>query len=243
MRVPKALLIDLDDTLICFDGVSRESWTEACEEVAGGRVPVDPLLYEINRYADWYWSDPDRHRTGRNDLEATRRLVVREALENLNAPDDRLGDEIGDTYTRLRDDKIFLFPGIHQALDELKHRGLPLCLVTNGEAHVQREKIERFSLEHHFDGILIEGELGYGKPDKRVFERALAVVGTNAADTWVIGDNLEWEIVVPGKLGFTCVWVDKKGKGVPLESDARPDAVIDRFPEVLDLIAAAETEG
>ena len=243
MRVPKGLLIDLDDTLICFDGVSNESWTEACETAAEGAVPADLLVDEIHRYADWYWGDPARHRIGRNDLEATRRLVVREALKNLDASDDRLGDKIGDTYSRIRDEKLYLFPGVHQALDELRHQGMPLCLVTNGEAKIQREKIERFSLERHFDGILIEGELGYGKPDERVFQRALAIVGTEAADTWVIGDNLEWEIAAPGKLGFTCVWVDKKGSGVPHESDARPDAVIDRFPEVLDLFRAAEAEG
>lgn len=240
MKPPKALLIDLDDTLICFDGVSDQSWKEACEESAGGIAPVDLLVEEINRYAGWYWSDPERHRVGRNDLEATRRLVVRGALKNLNLGDDRLGDRIGDCYSRIRDEKLYIFPGVHQALDELKSRGMPLCLVTNGEAHVQRDKIERFSLEHHFDGILIEGELGYGKPDKRVFEQALAIVGAEAEESWVIGDNLEWEIAAPQQLGFTCVWVDKRGNGLPPWSEVRPDAIVDRFTEVLDLISSAE---
>ena len=88
------------------------------------------------------------------------------------------------------------------------------------------------------DEVAVDGILGgVGFDGRRLPD------SEEGADAWVIGDNLEWEIAAPGKLGFTCVWVDKKGSGLPLESDARPDAVIDRFPEVLDLIASAETEG
>ncbi len=49
-----------------------------------------------------------------------------------------------------------------------------LGLVTNGAAAAQRAKIERFELARFFDVIVVEGEAGFGKPDPRVFERALA---------------------------------------------------------------------
>jgi len=237
---PKALLIDLDDTLICYDGFGRAPWLEACEAAAVQGPLLEPLVGEIGRHADWYWSDPERHREGRNDLENTRRLIVREALRRLGRPDDRLADEIGDRFSAIRDEWLYLFPGAAETLGALVRRGMPLCLITNGEAHLQRRKIERFRLEPYFTEILIEGELGYGKPDERVFKRALEILGTAAEDTWIIGDNFEWEVVAPGKLGFTCVWVDKRRTGVPAGAAARPHAVIHFFSEVLGLIEAAE---
>ena len=121
MRLPKALLIDLDDTLICYDGVSEESWSEACTGVLDGPIAVDTLIAEINRYSNWFFGDPKRHRVGRNDLEETRRMIVREALKNLDMDNDRLGDEIGDRYSAIRDEKLFVFPGARQALDEVLH--------------------------------------------------------------------------------------------------------------------------
>jgi putative hydrolase of the HAD superfamily len=242
MRLPKALLIDLDDTLICYDGVSAQSWVEACAGFASDGISAETLIEAITGYSNWYFSDPERHRLGRNDLEETRRSIVRSAMRNLGIPDDRLADEIGDRFKAIRYEKLFIFPGTHQTLDELRRRGFSLCMVTNGDSHLQRKKIERFSLERHFDGVLIEGELGFGKPDRRVFERALDIVGADAEETWVIGDNLEWEIVAPAKLGFTCVWVDKKRKGLPAGSSAQPDAIIEIFSEVLDLLDSAEPE-
>lgn len=114
-----------------------------------------------------------------------------------------------------------------------------MCLVTNGERHIQRRKIERFLLEPYFKGILVEGELGFGKPDERVFLKALEILNTRAEETWVIGDNYQWEVIAPSRLGFTTVWVDKRGGGLPADVSVKPDAIIDTFSELLDLVAAA----
>ena len=75
MKAPKALLIDLDDTLIDYDGFAEEAWHRACEVVSGGALPVNTLVNEILQYSSWYWSDPHRHREGRNNLEETMRWL------------------------------------------------------------------------------------------------------------------------------------------------------------------------
>ncbi len=240
MRPPKALLIDLDDTLINYDGVATAAWFDACNAAANNHpLTVEALVEAIEHYAHWYWSDSERHRVGRNNLEETRRLTAREALKRLGHPDDELGNLIGDAYCRIRDEKLHLFPGTREALESLKQNGVPMCLVTNGEKHLQRRKIERFLLEPYFKGILIEGELGYGKPDERVFKQALEILGVPARDSWIIGDNYEWEVVAPRKLGFTCVWVDNRQSGPPAGAVVRPHAIISIFSEVPDLIQAA----
>jgi len=39
-----------------------------------------------------------------------------------------------------------------------------LALVTNGESHKQRAKIDRFDLGPLFERIFVEEEVGFGKP-------------------------------------------------------------------------------
>jgi len=71
---------------------------------------------------------------------------------------------------------------------------------------IQRAKIERFALTHRFDHIQIEGEHGFGKPDERAYQHAMQALGATAPETWMIGDNLEWEIEVPQRLGIYAIW-------------------------------------
>ena len=63
----------------------------------------------------------------------------------------------------------------------VRERAPALGLVTNGAAAPQRAKIDRFDLARFFDVIVVEGEAGFGKPDRRVFERALGALGVDAA--------------------------------------------------------------
>jgi putative hydrolase of the HAD superfamily len=108
-----------------------------------------------------------------------------------------------------------------------------LALVTNGAAEIQRAKVERFALTHRFDHIQIEGEHGFGKPDERAYLHAMRALGVTAPETWMIGDNLEWEIEVPQRLGIYAIWIDAHGEGLPAESTVKPDRIIRSLTELL----------
>ena len=124
-------------------------------------------------------------------------------------------------------------PGAHDAIDALKAHGVNLALVTNGAAIDQRAKIERFGLAHRFDHIQIEGEHGFGKPEERAYLRAMQALGVAAPETWMVGDNLEWEVVAPQRLGIYAIWIDVHGDGLPAGSTVRPDRIIRSLPELL----------
>ena len=127
-----------------------------------------------------------------------------------------------------------MFPGAHETLDRLKELGVKLALVTNGAAEAQRAKVVRFALEHRFDHIQIEGEHGFGKPEEQAYIHALAALGVEAHETWMIGDNLEWEVVAPQRLGIFAIWYDGYGVGLPSGSPIRPDRIIRALPELLE---------
>jgi putative hydrolase of the HAD superfamily len=67
----------------------------------------------------------------------------------------------------------------------------------------------------------------------------LEAVGVTAGETWMVGDNLEWEVVAPQRLGIYAVWHDHLGKGLPEGSDARPDLIIRSLGELLPAVERA----
>ena len=75
--------------------------------------------------------------------------------------------------------------------------GCKLAVLTNGAGAAQRGKLTRFGLENLFDEVLIEGEVGFGKPDPRIYRLALARLGLPADRVWMVGDNLEWDVRAP----------------------------------------------
>ena len=84
----------------------------------------------------------------------------------------------------------------------------------------------RFALEHRFDHIQIEGEHGFGKPEERAYYHAMETLGVGPHDTWMVGDNLEWEVVAPQRLGIHAIWHDGYGVGLPPDCSIRPDRII-----------------
>jgi putative hydrolase of the HAD superfamily len=50
----------------------------------------------------------------------------------------------------------------------------------------------------------------------------------------MVGDNLEWDVAAPQRLGLRAAWVDGPGRGLPEGSPVRPDRILRAFPEFLD---------
>jgi putative hydrolase of the HAD superfamily len=235
------LLLDLDDTIVADAVTVEDCWEATCrgfEDRLGG-LPAEDLVAEILGHSAWYWGDADRHRRGRLDLVRARTEVVAAVVERLGLGSPGLAAEIAVDYSRQRDERLCPFPGAIDALRSLRVQGLRLALLTNGAAGAQRAKIERWQLAGYFECIAVEGELGFGKPDVRVYRHALEQLGAAASETWMVGDNLEWDVAAPQRLGIAGIWVDVRGTGLPEGAPAKPARVIRALAELPALVAAA----
>jgi putative hydrolase of the HAD superfamily len=170
-------------------------------------------------------------------LDEARQLVVGDGFAALAAgghalPAD-LAARLANRFTAYREEEMFVFPSAHETIDALKGLGIKLALVTNGAAGPQRAKVERFALSHRFDHVQIEGEHGFGKPEERAYLHAMEALGVTAPETWMIGDNLEWEVVAPQRLGIYAIWIDVHGDGLPEGSTVKPDRIIRSLTDLL----------
>lgn len=235
----RAVLFDLDDTLVAFDAVTDQSWHQVCLDYHRAGHQVDPgvLAARIKDSSDWYWGDDDRHRWGRANILEARREIVSRAFAAMDLPKaDAIA--LADHYSSVRLKNMYLLEGVHPTLGRLQHTGHSLALVTNGDGAGQRDKIARFGLADYFSAILIEGELGIGKPDPRVYETALARLGAAPSQALMVGDNLAWDVEAPQKAGIAAVWIDRNGAGLPPESTVTPWRIIraiSELPKVLGM--------
>jgi putative hydrolase of the HAD superfamily len=241
VELPHAVFVDLDDTIVDGSAVV-DCWEVACE-CCGPTVDSQAVLAEILRLRNWFWSDPERHRVGRLDLRAARRQIAEAAVANVGCDDGTLAARIAKRYDNCRDARTALFPGVVEVLTWLRGSGCRLALLTNGGADAQRDKIERFRLAPLFDLILIEGELGFGKPDERIYRLALTELAATPRHTWMIGDNLEFDVQQPQKLGITGIWVNATGADLPADCDIYPDLVIKRLAELRERIQPSPATG
>ncbi len=237
--LPRAILFDLDDTILrAYVGAERV-WACVAQELAESLAPFDPerVVASIGAVAQEFWADPERHRYWRQRLAESRREVVRRAFaalasEGRSVPD-AVAVRLADRFTARRDEEMRLYPDAWDTLDALRRRGVALGLVTNGAAETQRPKLARFDLERRFDHIQIEGEHGFGKPEERAYLHAMEKLGVRARETWMVGDNLEWEVAAPQRLGIHAIWYDGESRGLPAGSAIRPDRVIRTLTELL----------
>jgi putative hydrolase of the HAD superfamily len=232
----RALLLDLDDTLLDYSGRAEACWTESCLAVAAP-AGVDPaaLGRALEDVRGWFWSDPERHRAERTDMVGAWTKIAALGLTRLGAPADGLARRIAEDFAARRCAAERLFPEALATLGWLRARGVPLGLVTNGDARLQREKIARHGLQPFFGVVVIEGEFGCGKPDARVFRHALGALGAAPGGAWMVGDHLDWDVDGAQRVGLGAVWIDRAHAGLPAASPCRPDRIIHALDELRDL--------
>ena len=217
--MPPLMLLDLDNTLIDRN-LGFRGW--AVEFLQQRSLPPTEL--------DWLTTLDCGGHTDRTTL-------VHAALERYGLTEDSevLLKEYRETLIRLID-----CPAAHQeALRTARAAGWTLGIVTNGTTDHQLAKIERTGLAGLVDGWVVSEEVGYAKPDPRIFRIAarrcgLADASAWAADSWMVGDHAPADIAGARAAGLRSVWLDH-GRPWP-ETVYAPTLTARSLPEAVRLI-------
>lgn len=234
VMLPRTVFFDMDDTLL--DGVS--AWAVAWEIVCRDFAPrinceADALREAIRQRASEFWNDEAAVGHWRVNLLGARELIVREALER-QGWDTSLALDIAYEYEERHAANLFPFDDVVDTLQSLRTAGYRLGIITNGHGIPQRAKIERHDLTRHVDVIVIEGEFGKGKPEREVFEHALAATGTKPHEAWHIGDNLYADVGGAKAAGIYAVWIHRERLELREDIAVKPDRVIAHLRELRD---------
>ena len=233
--LPKAIIFDMDDTILSDDEAAEKCWRQVCNEMVH-RIQVgtpDELTDTIQELRRWYWADPERIRRGSLDLNRARWELLSLAFDRYGIDDDVLKEEMSVAYQKLKSAAVQLIPGALDTLQSLRDRGARLGLITNGDASGQRAKVEKAGLEPYFQSVLIAGEFGVAKPDPRVFRHTLDCLGVSPGESWMVGDNLYADVGGAQAVGIYGIWIDWRGNGLPDNTPAIPDRIIRSILELI----------
>jgi putative hydrolase of the HAD superfamily len=233
---PAAIIFDLDDTLIGRTGRVQDAWLEALGHVPEliERHELTVIVDALNAARGRAWADAQRRAGPALDYAGARAALVIDALTQLGfGGDSEMAARLTESISHNTGRSSFLNKGALEVLDAVRDSGVPMALLTNGESRTQRSKIERFALEPYFRHILIEEEIGAGKPFKEAYFKALEHLNCAAADIWMIGDHLENDIAAAKRHDIRTIWYNPKGDAAPTDAHAKPDAVIAALPELM----------
>ena len=137
-------------------------------------------------------------------------------------------------YLEVYPKSMTLDPETRQLLIDMKGRGIPLGIVTNGSSESQRGKVISTGLDDLVDAVVISGDLNIHKPDRRIFERALAMIDADPSTTLFVGDNPDADILGAKGLGMQTAWIHMAREWPHVGN--RPDHVIGHVSEVGEIV-------
>lgn len=177
METVKALLFDLDNTLMDRDSTFRSFSTQFVSHFLG-HLESDRQLEIVE---DIIVRDADGYR----DKDG----FFRELSEVLPWRESVSAAEIRAFYDLNYSGHGALMKHAVESLGFLRERGYELGLLTNGKSDIQHGKIDFLGLRSHFKSIVISGEAGISKPDPAIYRLALDRLGYGPEATVFIGDH------------------------------------------------------
>jgi putative hydrolase of the HAD superfamily len=234
----KAVLFDLDDTLLWDDRSVKEAFDATCR-LAADKTGLDPVeleqavrqearkLYEgfetfaftktigINPFeglwAHFTEGDHDNFRKLQRLAPGYRTESWTRGLKMLGVDDAQLGYELGEKFPAERRQRPIVYEETFEILDHLK-KSYKLLLLTNGSPDLQKEKLAGVpQLAPYFDHIIISGNHGVGKPAASIFNHALSLLQVTADEAIMIGDKLTTDILGSNHVSMRNIWVNRHG--------------------------------
>lgn len=242
----KAVLFDVDDTLLDWSQFDSD-WTTMEASRLGGvfdyiHAEVHPLS-DLEAYTNEFhkrtiaaWTAA---REGHRAPNITRVLI--ETAGSFGVPSDKIDPaRVMATYNWGVIPTTTVFPEVHDVMVALRDAGIKIGVVTNAYQPMAMREIEMRGhgiLDYFPDCRVSAADVGYLKPHPEIFETALRLIGTSAAETVFVGDDPHADIVGAQGMGMKAVLRYTPRR--PFEhgdDDIHPDAIIKDLTELSALL-------
>jgi len=203
------ILFDLDDTLFDHAGTARAALaaTAARRPTLQG-VPVDSLY---QRYSELLEELHPLVMTGRiSYLEARQQRFTRLLAPYEPTPTAAEVAQLAEQHYGQYQQRRRPVPGALALLEALKP-AYKIGIVTNNRTAEQQEKLRHLGMSHLVDALITSEDVGVLKPDPAIYAQALQRLGAKPAETVMVGDNWQADVVGALAAGIRPVWLNRLG--------------------------------
>ena len=129
-------------------------------------------------------------------------------------------------YAVLKDETI-------KVLEKLKGK-YRLGILSNGNSYSQHNKISHVKIEDYFDTLVVSGDLGFHKPDVKIFEYAAEQLDVKCEECMMVGDVFSTDILGALRAGMVPVWILEDTERPALDYHGYRIEKLDQLFEILE---------
>jgi putative hydrolase of the HAD superfamily len=228
----KAIFFDIDDTLYStssFATRAREASVDAMLAM-GLRADRRQVLRELAEVVQEFSSNYEHH------FDKLLSRLPLDATLGLNFP--LLVSAAVVAYHETKFRELTAYDDVTEVMRLLHRTGLTLGIVSSGITLKQAEKIVRLRIHRFIDprAIFISDQVGIGKPNPKLYLRAIERIGAQPQETMHVGDHPVNDVDAANAAGMISVWNRREGVHDLAEGRTRPRHVIDNFWDLLDVV-------
>ncbi len=143
-------------------------------------------------------------------------------------------------YRRASRGHLRLYPGVFDTLSRLSKEYI-LSTASHTQGSFTQLELRELNIEQFFSYFVYSSDIGFRKESIEFYKRALVIVGKEAADCVMVGDNYDVDVVVPQKLGIRGIWIKNpitSGR-YPMEQEPPNTLGLENFEKLPELITFA----
>jgi len=208
--IVKDIFFDLDHTLWDFDKNSMLAFKRVFKKFKI-IIEFDAFLKIYEPINIEYWKKYREDKVSKENLRRGR-LIDSFIFFDLIYTTEKI-DEIADAYIQELPFDNHLFEGAVEILDYLilKYK---LHIITNGFEEVQHKKLKNSGIDHYFSTVTTSEEVGVKKPNPKVFLTALNKANSLHAQSVMIGDSLEADILGANNIGMQTIFYNYRNENI-----------------------------
>lgn len=165
----RALLLDIDGTLIDSNDKHTDCWVEAFAHF-GKQVEWDVIRQQIGKGGDLLVPDT---------LNAREMRQFGEKLKKYR----------GELWKKNYMESVQPFPGVRESLHAFRDRGLKIAFASSSNPDEVEYYVSLLGADDLVEGTTSKEDAQLSKPSPEIFQAALEQVGNDPASTLVVGDT------------------------------------------------------
>lgn len=211
MKKYQNIYFDLDHTLWDFDKNALTTLTEVYASFdLANRVNAhfDDFYQKYLYHNQVLWN---RYHKGFISVDDLKWKRMWRTLLDYKVADEMLAKDLSGKFLEILPTQKEVFPYTFEILDYLVDKNYRLHLITNGFEKTQWSKLRNSGLEKYFEHVITSEASNSVKPNKEIFDYAVAKAGADISSSIMIGDNLEADIAGAMNAGMDSIFVNHIG--------------------------------
>lgn len=209
----KHIFFDLDRTLWDFERNSENILLQLIETYgleAKCQAEAQQIITTYKEVNKSLWDQYGRNEITKEQLRSSR---FTKTLATFNYHFLGFGLQLEKEYIERSPYQTHVIPGSYEILEYLQGK-YELHILTNGFREIQHIKLKQSDLRKYFANVIISEEVGFQKPDPKIFTHALEKINATVKECLMIGDDHNGDVQGALDAGWYAIHFNPHGEPV-----------------------------